>query len=414
MNATALIHGIGSTGLFPSRIFLPAFLTALLLRFGSHIPGLEHLGVLSHIHGQPVWFTSNLSLIVLGILSVVEILAQKNPEARTLLREFDAYLKAALAALTSLGVTSATDSQFISQAAQQASLWNGVIPLLSAAVTFKLSLVRRDVLGPLHDHLEGTHLDHLVSWAEDLWVAFGALLLVLFPILMVVLIGLSIGLTFLARKRLEGIEEHTRTPCTRCGTPIYPCAVSCPSCRQQVQQPCGIGFLGQSKPLVPADAEVHPLHLFEKRRCPNCATRLKARMPHQRCPACGRSAPAEAAFTQAYLEYLDKRLPLTLAVSLLLSLIPIIGLIVGAVYYRMVLVMPFAQYLPLGRRFLLRWGIRVLFLILVFFQWVPLLGGFVVPLMALISFTAYRSTYRSIALAEEQAAASGLATGNAV
>jgi Zn finger protein HypA/HybF involved in hydrogenase expression len=413
MNATALIHGIGSTGLFPSRIFLPAFLTALLLRFGNHIPGLEHLGMLGHIHGQPAWFTSNLSLAVLGILSVVEIIAQKNPEARTILREFDAYLKSALAALTSLGVISATDSQFVAQTAQQASLVNGLIPLFTAVVTFKLSLVRRDVLGPLHDHLEGTHLDHLVSWAEDLWVAFGALLLVLFPIVMVVLIGLSIGLTLLARKRLEGIEEHAKTPCTRCGTPIYPCAMTCPSCRQQVQQPCDIGFLGQSKPLIPADPESHPLRLFEKRRCPACATRLKPRVPHQQCPACGRRAPADAAFTQAYLEYLDKRLPLTLGVSFLLGLIPIIGLIVGVVYYRMVLVMPFAQYLPLGRRFLLRWGIRLLFLVLVLFQWVPLLGGFVVPLLALISFTAYRSTYRAIALAEEQAAATGLAPGAA-
>jgi hypothetical protein len=124
-------------------------------------------------------------------------------------------------------------------------------------------------------------------------------------------------------------------------------------------------------------------------------------MPRQQCPACGCSAPADAAFAQAYLEHLDQRLGLALTVSFLLSLIPIVGLIVGAVYYRMVLVMPFAQYLPFGRRFLLRWGIRLLFLILVLFQWVPLLGGFVVPLMALISFTAYRSTYRAVALAED-------------
>jgi len=413
MNTTALIHGIGSTGLFPSRVFLPAFLTALLLRFGDHIPGLAHAGVLGHIHGQPAWFTSNLSLLVLGILSVVEILAQKNAEARTILREFDAYLKAALAALTSLGVISATDAQFIGATAQQASFVNGLIPLFTAAVTFKLSLVRRDVLGPLHDHLEGTHLDHLVSWAEDLWVAFGAVLLVLFPLLMVLLIGASIGLMFLAQKRLQGIEEHARRPCAGCGKPIYPCATFCPSCRHRVEQPCDIGFLGQSKPLTAADPESHSLRLFEKRRCPACATHLKPRMPHQQCPACGRSAPADPAFTEAYLNYLDRRLPLTLAVSFLLSLIPIVGLIVGAIYYRMVLVMPFAQYLPFGRRFLLRWGIRLLFLVLVLFQWVPLLGGFVVPLMALISFTAYRSTYRAIALAEEQAAVTGLAPGTA-
>jgi hypothetical protein len=31
-------------------------------------------------------------------------------------------------------------------------------------------------------------------------------------------------------------------------------------------------------------------------------------------------------------------------------------------------------------------------------QWIPLLGGFVVPLMAFISFTAYRNVYRSFML----------------
>jgi hypothetical protein len=218
---------------------------------------------------------------------------------------------------------------------------------------------------------------------------------------MVVLIAMSIGLMFLARKRLEWIEEHAKIPCGGCGKPIYPCAMICPFCRQAVPRPCDIGFLGQSRPLVAADPENHRFRLFEKRRCPSCATQLKPRMPRQQCPACGCSAPADAAFAQAYLEHLDQRLGLALTVSFLLSLIPIVGLIVGAVYYRMVLVMPFAQYLPFGRRFLLRWGIRLLFLILVLFQWVPLLGGFVVPLMALISFTAYRSTYRAVALAED-------------
>ncbi len=346
--------------------------------------------------------------------TVLEILAQKNPEIRQILREFDAWAKAALAALTSLGVISATDANFVGQVTQQqASLLNGLIPLASAAATFKLALVRRDVLGPLHDHLEGTHLDHLVSWAEDLWVATGALLLILFPLVMVLLIAMSIGLTVLAQKRLRTIEEHTRRPCTHCGTSIYPCALVCPSCRRPVPQPCQIGFLGQSRPLVPADAESHPLRLFEKRRCPSCATRLKPRQLQQQCSVCGRRAPADAAFTQAYLGYLDRRLPLTLAISFLLSLIPIVGLVVGAVYYRLVLVMPFDQYLPLGKRFMLRWGIRILFLILILFQSIPLAGGFVVPLMAFISFTAYRSTYRSMALADDQTLPAGVAPGSA-
>jgi hypothetical protein len=59
-------------------------------------------------------------------------------------------------------------------------------------------------------------------------------------------------------------------------------------------------------------------------------------------------------------------------------------------------VLPFSQYLPLGRSFLLRWGIRLLFLALIFLQIVPLVGGFVAPLMAYISYSAYRRSYLSL------------------
>ena len=107
---------------------------------------------------------------------------------------------------------------------------------------------------------------------------------------------------------------------------------------------------------------------------------------------------AEPPFTQAHLDYMNRRLPIVLGISFLFSLVPILGLIVGTIYYRMELILPFSQYLPLGRRFLLRWGIRLLFFILIFFQLIPLVGGLVVPVMALISFTAYRSVYRSYLL----------------
>ena len=70
----------------------------------------------------------------------------------------------------------------------------------------------------------------------------------------------------------------------------------------------------------------------------------------------------------------------------------------------MALVLPFSQYLPFGKRFLLRWGIRLLFFFLAIFQIVPILGGLVVPLMALISFSAYRNSYRAIALPAQAAA----------
>ena len=398
MNPTAILQALGSIGLFPARIFLPAFITALLLRFGPHIPLIAHAGLLGHVHNEPAWFTSNVSLIILGALSVLEIVAQKNPEARHILHEFDAYLKAGLAALTSLGVVSATDASFVKQTVHQAGFFDYLMPLVAALGTFKLSQIRRDVLQPLHEHVEGTHLDRLISWAEESWVAFGALVMVVLPVLMLLIVGIATGVLMLVRRRMRLAEEHAKVPCGQCGALVYACAMACPSCRKPVDAPRAVGFLGQSKPYAADDLADHPYRLVEKRRCPLCAAHLKSRIPQQACAACGQTVPADAVFAEAYLDHVGRRLPVVLGISFLFSLVPIVGLIAGAVYYRMALVLPFSQYLPFGKRFLLRWGIRLLFLCLAIFQIVPLLGGLVVPLMALVSFTAYRNSYRAIAL----------------
>jgi ferredoxin len=405
MNPTALLQALGSIGLFPARIFLPALLTALLLRFGPHVPLIAHAGLLGHVHSEPAWFTSSLSLIVLAALSVLEIVGQKNPEARHILHEFDAYLKGGLAALTSLGVISATDASFVKQTVHQAGFLEYLLPLAAALGTFRVSQLRRDVLQPLHEHVEGTHLDRLISWAEESWVAFGALVMVFFPALMLLIVGVATGVLMLVRRRMRLAEEHAKLPCGRCGTLVYACAMACPSCRKAVDEPREVGFLGQSKPWAARDLADHPYRLVEKKRCPVCASHLKTRQPHQTCAACGQAVPTDAAFAETYLNHVAQRLPIVLGVCFLFSLVPVVGLIAGAVYYRMTLVLPLSQYLPFGRRFLLNWGIRLLFLLLAIFQIVPLLGGLVVPLMALVSFSAYRNSYRSIALPGEAAVA---------
>ncbi len=85
-----------------------------------------------------------------------------------------------------------------------------------------------------------------------------------------------------------------------------------------------------------------------------------------------------------------------LGVSLLFSLVPVVGLIPGVIYYRLALVAPFRRYIPRGRTLLLRWGIWLLFLVLVLLQWVPLLGGLVVPTMALVSYKVYRTAFTAM------------------
>jgi hypothetical protein len=402
MNVLALLHGIGSIGLFSSRIFLPALMTSLLLRFGPEIPIIHHLGLLQHLHhNEPTWFTSDATIIILAILSVLEIIGQKNPEIRNLLHEFDIYGKTALAALTSLGVISASDSSFVRTVTHQASFLDGIIPLIVAIGTFRVSRARKTVAVTLFEHLEGTHLDRLINWAEEAWVIFGAWLLVLFPIFALLVIGLATFSLYMFRRHLRKVEEHARIACSRCGKPVYPCAMACPGCREPVKSPVEIGFLGQSKTYPTDDLEHHPYRLAEKRRCPVCAAHLPSRRPLQACATCGDAAMADPKFVQEYLHYVDHRFPLVLGVCFVLSLVPVLGLIVGAIYYRSALVLPFSQYLPMGRSFLLRWILRLLFLVLILLQVIPLLGGLVVPLMAFQNYTVYRDSFHNIVLSKQ-------------
>src|SRR5260370_22843708 len=104
MSLPLLIQGLGSIGIFSSRAFLPAFATALLLRFGPQVPWLAHAGLLQHVRGVPTWFTSDTSLIILGLLSALALVAEHVPEAQAFLHEIHAYLQTGIAPLTFLSV----------------------------------------------------------------------------------------------------------------------------------------------------------------------------------------------------------------------------------------------------------------------------------------------------------------------
>ncbi|MBV8780648.1 MAG: DUF4126 domain-containing protein, partial [Phycisphaerae bacterium] len=388
-------NALGSIGFFSSRVFLPALMTAVMLRFGPHVWPLDHAPLVMHVAHTPTWFTSDLCIAILTVLSVLEILGQKNADVRRLMHEFDVGAKAAMALLCTFGIASSEDSKFVQQTMHQAGISAAAIPGLIAVIgTISVGRVRGAILSALHemDPDDVLRLQHLISWAEDAWVIFGVILLILSPILMLILIGIVIGLLALVRNRLAAREEGKRVACVGCGEMIYPCAMACPRCRTAVAQPRAIGFLGQSKEEAEPDVADHPLRLLEKKRCPVCATHLKHRTPHQSCPICHTDITAKF---DGYTPYITGRLPVVLTICAGLSLIPLLGLVFGSVYFRLLIVNPFIVYLPFGERFLLKWSIRILFVILTFLQIVPVVGIVVVPLMAIVSFLAYRSAFES-------------------
>ena len=289
MQVATLIYGTGSVGPFASRAFVPAFITAAMMRFAPGYVTWFNQDVIANAAQAPGWFTSNTSLIILGLLSLMEVIATKSPDLRAGYQEVDKYLKSIVAVVTYLGIAGTQDMQFIEQATQQAGMINALPAMLIGVGVFWVSSMRSGLLGLVvgADEDDDIGVQKLFSWGEDIWSVFGTLLLVLFPVVMLLLVGVVAGLLAVARRRAQAKEEKTKTPCANCGEMIYGCAVSCPACQTAVAEPRAVGFLGQSRPQQAFNLIRHPYSLVEKKRCPVCATRFEKRTIHQTCTVCG-------------------------------------------------------------------------------------------------------------------------------
>ena len=65
-----LLQGLGSIGFFASRAFRPAFVRALILRLGPHLPGLADTDLVRAVAGAPGWFTAWPTIALLGLLAL--------------------------------------------------------------------------------------------------------------------------------------------------------------------------------------------------------------------------------------------------------------------------------------------------------------------------------------------------------
>jgi len=401
MDLSAMIHGVASSGLFPSRAFLPAFLTALLLRFGDHLPVLRNLPLIRGAVDTPTWFTHGATLVILGLLAAAEVIAAKSEEAEDLLDLVDRYLKPAVAVLCCLGVLSVRDRQAVesivtptAQAGLLDTLWVAGTGFLVSYLTGLRADLRLVLKGA--DEEDDFGVRQLLSWAEDIWVGIGMFIMVLYPLLMLLLLACTFGALRAIRWLLEKREKRHMGACTACGGAIYRCALVCPACGQPHAAPVNVGFFGQAVDALAPDREALALRLAEKRRCPRCATRLPLRQPRQLCPGCRQDPFGTAAFRERYVAAVNRRLWPVLGLGFLFSLVPVVGLIPGVLLCRQKLSGPFSRYVPGGRRFLTRWVVRLVFVLLLSIHWIPGLGGIVIPLVGWLGFRLYRRAFLAL------------------
>ena len=163
-------------------------------------------------------------------MSVLELVAERIPEAKALLDEVHDYLKAGMAALTFLGVLGASDRALVGGVVGQAGSVEYLPALAVGAGTFLAGKARAAVVGPLReaDEDDDLRVQSLLLWVEDLWGGLGPLALILLPLLTLAFFGVALVLLLLAGRSVEAREEATKVPCTHCGQSIYASATLMP------------------------------------------------------------------------------------------------------------------------------------------------------------------------------------------
>lgn len=393
----SVLYSLASIPLFASRPFLAALLTAVLARWGTDIPLISDSRVIIALHQSPEWFQSWTCILGLLALAAAEYWASRDSDVRAFMEDLDSWIKSGVSLLVALALIEKPDAEVIDKIRGQGiviqDLWAGVV----AVGTWFTAWLRRGALALIHeiDDDDDIGLGTILSWTESSATLIGILFLVVFPILSLVLAALTaLGLYFAqswARRR----EERRKQPCERCAAPVYPQALRCPLCRHPQAAPRAVGVFGQPLRLACTDRQVQAWMLLGRKRCPDCATRLKQRAVQQACTACGTVSFASRRDFEAYVDAIDSRLARTLLICAAFSAIPVVGVIPGVIYYRLNLVTAFRGYLPPLTGCLTRFYVRILHWGLLLLQPIPLVGALVLPLMCWSTHILYRRALRS-------------------
>lgn len=176
---------------------------------------------------------------------------------------------------------------------------------------------------------------------------------------------LALGVVALLLRRLR---DGARETCV-CGASIHQCAVACAKCGA-AHAAHRVGFLGRPTKTLIEDENRHRIALLAGHRCPRCADGLSG----SRCTACNLDAFRDDAEFDAFVRYVDTRFAVMTPVFIALGFVPVLGLALALVAYRLSSAGAFAGYADWRGRFGVRVLRGVLLVGLALVQPVPLIG----------------------------------------
>jgi len=401
MELTYFLTTLGLIPYITSRAFLPLFASALIARYGAQWRPLADLAGVRLLDAVPGWAVSDTALTALGVLALVEVVGNKSPQVRELLSFTDSHVKGLAAFVFCLALagplspalgTTLPVVQSSALGLSVAVLWG----LMVGSGTWFLAGLRKGIYHFLWevDEDDDLGLQKLLSWMEDAFGFLGAVFVVLLPVLALAVTGLTLLALYLIQKHLERQEEKRKVPCSDCGTPNPLCGPFCARCGKERSAVRQVGFLGTIKEALVTDPALHRSQLLACKRCRRCGERLRVKGLDQRCQACGTLPFESSRDLETYIGRLQKALPRTLLLLLGMGAIPVAGLVVGVIYYRLTLVSGLRHYVPGSSRFLARWAMRLAGLVLICLQPIPFAGALSLPTLGLLNFLVYRRLLR--------------------
>lgn len=360
-----LLWSLGLMPLFASRVFLPAFLFALLLAFPDCFPFVE----VGEAVAVDSWLTSTPVLIGLGALTVIEFLADKNPDLQEWLLQFGRVAKPIAYLAVSLQLVDPATQEVLEnlQLAGFAYDWRLLVLIAGAIGVVAIDALRRivyDLLLELDD--DGSlGIRQAVGYFEDGFVLFGFLLFIAAAVVALVFYALMVLALLLLRARIDRRAERAKTPCVNCGVRIPQVAPQCYNCRTPQPAVHHIGWLAQPKATtITDDLRDHRLQLVTQGRCPVCSHKLSERRYDQTCRSCGTSVVAIVPLS-TFHGYIRRRFAIMLAAGVGLGFIPIFGFVTAVVANSVYVLAPLRRYRSRGANWLSKLGARLLFLMAV-------------------------------------------------
>jgi len=364
MNTNHVIAIIGVIPLFAVRTFFPAFLTALFLAHPEWFPFInyEH-----EIVAESSFWAQHWLVIILGILSILEFISDKNSNLRIFLHEAEPYMKPISYLLIQIFALNQQNAEAIN-----AIQWSGfnpviIIGIIGAFAVYVLAKIRKTTLDWLKnfDLDDNLKIGKLISWIEDSFVVFGFILLMVAGIFMIILYLIIIAILIFLRHKYKKRSEKAKIECPNCKNKIYSFATKCQYCNFEFSEPHKIGFLGNRKNAKTKDIKTHKLHLLSQSRCPNCASIIKKQKSTPICSECQTKLFDNPSLDE-FIKFQDLRFYKILAFSFLAGFIPLFGFIVSAVLTDIILLAPYRRYLSNINNFFIKILYRLIFIILVF------------------------------------------------